>query len=332
MKKNILLLLSLCTISALSVVLFSCGDDDPPAKGQLSFATATTTVVESDGTVEVEITLNKAASEDFTIEYTLDGSAIEKSTVSANAAYDYEDLNEGEIEIKKGEKSAIIEFTLYSDGAIEDPETIEISIADVDSEKIEITRDDEFEITITQEDGILIGLEWGVGEGENYTDVDMDMILWAEDESSNLALTNIAAARLSVNSPEALFLPSAFLQDGNYGLSCIYYAGTPNPMNFKVTFIEIVNDAEASTTVRTGAYGPVNINNTWDAEDGQGAEPLLAITFKKSGGDYHDFSFITVHANGSRQGSFNTHPPFAKKVSAAPVMSSRLQRILKRLK
>lgn len=298
MKTNIILSLSLITAFAASVTLSSCGDDEPP-KRVLSFSNETLEAKESDGTLEVEVKLDKPATKDFTIQYTLDGTAVEKSTVDPEEeAYDYEDLNEGKISIKKGETTGIIELDLYSDPFLEDQETIEIKFASVDNNRIEFSTTEGIEVTLTQEDGLLIGLQWGVGTGENYTDVDMDMILWAQDETSKLVLTNIWAAQISFESPEALFLPTSFLNDGTYGLSCVYYSGSADPMNFKVTFIEIVNEKQASVTSKLATYTKANINGTWDNENG--AEPLLALTFKKSGADFLEFSNITVATSGSR--------------------------------
>jgi len=299
MKKNILLLLSLIFAFATSITLSSCGGDDEEPKRMLSFTDKTLEAKESDGTIEVEVKLDKPATKDLTIQYNLSGTAVEKSTVDPNEKpYDYEDLNEGEIKIKKGESAGVIEFDLYSDPFLDPTETIEIKFASVDDNRIEFSTTEVFEITLAQEDGLLIGLEWGVGIGENYTDVDMDLILWAQDETAKLVLTDLQSAEIGFESPEGFFLPTVFLQDGSYGLSCIYYSGSADPMNFKVTFIEIVNEKYASVTSKLATYTKNNINGTWDKENG--AEPLLALTFKKSGGDFHDFSDIIVSTSGSR--------------------------------
>jgi hypothetical protein len=233
----------------------------------------------------------------------LGGTAKDKVTAGTNSAYDYE-ITSGYLEtkIKKGETSGKILITLASDFSVEDDEIIEISIKSVDSENIELTRDDEIKITVTQEDGLVVLLEWGVGTGEHYTDVDMDLFLWAENNASTLGLTNVSAINSSPVSPEFFFVPTALLDDGDYGLSCNYYEGTANPMNFQVSFIKFVNETAGTAVVRKAAYTLDNVNPWYTS----GSDPLLVETFKKSGTDFSDFSEITVPDTLSRVSSHST--------------------------
>ena len=132
---------------------------------------------------------------------------------------DYSVVGEfGELDILKGETTGTIELDLLSDTDLEDDETIEISIEEVSSDGIEITRDDEITITLKQEDGLFVALLWGVGAGESYPDVDMDLFLWVENTSSVLGLTNYRGLNgsnysnwIGGNNPEYFFLPTSAL-------------------------------------------------------------------------------------------------------------------------
>ena len=305
-----LLILSAVTLCLFSLLLSSCKDDVPPAKPKLSFDKSSLTVNEADGEIEVKIKLDKGAFEDVKITYELSGSAVDKVTAGTTKAYDYEITSDYlEAEIVKGDSLAFIKVTLLSDFDVEEDETIQISIKDVDSENIEITRNDDIKITVKQENGMVVLLQWGVGVGEKYTDVDMDLFLWAKNTASQLVLTNIASANGSLASPEFFFLPTAVFNDGQYGLSCNYYDGKTDPMNFTVSFIKVVNGAATSTTVKKGTYTIANVN-AWDTSS---LDPLLVLTFDKTAGNFTNFSEITVPATGSRAGSTNKLPTTLKK-------------------
>ena len=283
------------------VFLSSCGEDEIPV-GNLSFAESTVTFNEADDIIEIEVTLNRPAHEDFTIDYSIDGTAIDKETSTTNS-YDFEILDDladyGEIEIEKGETTGIIQIKLWSDFAYENTETIEIKLEEVDSKFVQLTRDDEIEINIEQEDGLGIQLEWD----ETYTNVDMDLFWWAEDAAGDLGLTNISSTN-PATSPryEAIFIPNV-IDDGDYGISCNYYSGTANPMNFTVKYYKIVGGDDTLIAERNGTYDLDNIN-IWDDEV-NGTELLLAATYTKTGSNYSNFSdiLIDVDDTGSRSGN-----------------------------
>lgn len=333
MRKYSTLLLSAAALSAFSLVLSSCKDDEPPAKPKLSFASTTLTAKESDENLLIEIVLDKAASQEITIDFTLDGSAAEKVAAGTSSPYDYEVVSDyGEVTIAKGETTGTIEIDLLSDFDLEDDETIEIAIDKVSFEDIEITRDDEVTITVQQEDGLIAALEWGVGDGEDYKTVDMDLFLWAENTSAQLTLlpqfvglsgSTITNLRASYSSPEFFFLPTALLDDGSYGVSATYYEGTQDPMNFQLTYVPVVNGANGTIVTKKASYKLANIN-AWDAD---GAPlPLLAATFKKSGTGFTDFSEITVPPTSSRVGTGEKFE-FAKRQKGA-VVSEKLKKLL----
>jgi hypothetical protein len=299
MRKYSILFVAGVVLLFFSAMLSSCKKNhEDPVKPKLSFSEVTRTVKESDGDIEITMTLDQPAPEAIDITYELSGTAFDK--VSHPNDYDYEITSSYlDTKIKKGETSGKILISLFSDFDIDNGEVIEISIKSTDSDNIEITRDDEIKITVEQEDGLGISLAWSVGAGENYTDVDMDLLLWVEDDNSTLVLTSVGSAA-SGTSPknEFLFLPTAPIPDGNYGLSCIYYAGTPDPMNFAVFYEKLTNGVVGTAVQRLASYHPVNINNTWDQTGG--ADPLLVATFTKSGSDFTNFSEITVPPAGSR--------------------------------
>lgn len=293
------LIISVFTLTVFGLLFSSCKEDEPPAKPKLSFDKSSLTVNEGDGEIEIKIKLDKGAFEDFTIAYELTGTAVDKVAAGTTKAYDYEITSDYlETEIVKGDSIGFIKIKLYSDLSIEEDEMIQISIKDVDTENIEITRNDDIKITVKQEDGMVVALQWGIGAGEKYTDVDMDLFLWAKDASGEFGLTGIASANAGFASPEYFFLPFKPFTDGNYGLSCNYYEGKQTPMNFVVSFIKFVGGAEKPAINKKGTYTLANVN-PWDTSK---IDPLLVLTFDKVGTDFTNFSEITVPADKSRQG------------------------------
>ena len=300
MKKIAFYGLSLMLVAGLVVGLPSCKEDEPVIPPKLSFGDKTLTFKESDGEVEIELVLDKAAATDIEIDYTISGTALEKVKAGANATYDYEITSDYlETKILKGETTGIITLEFFSDLDLEEDESIEIQIEDVIGADIEITRDDEVNIMLKQEDGLLMVLEWGVGVGESYKDVDMDLILWATSTTtSTLVPTQLGAFSSSFVSPEFFFLPTAVLPDGTYGWSCNYYSGTVDPMNFQVVYRTWINDVPTIVATKKGTYKLANINPYDDKVKGT---PLqLAMTFKKAGTGFNTFTDITIPAAGSR--------------------------------
>ena len=288
MRKYSVLLLSALALGSFVFVLSSCDDDEPAAPPQLSFAVSELTVKESDANLQIQVVLDKPASEDITIEYSIGGTAKDDVSAGTTAPADYEVVTDYlELEIPEGETTGIIELDLYSDSDYEDDETIELAIEEVDSDAIEITRDDDIVITVQQEDGMIVGSGMGnVGDGENYTDVDMDLFLWGENASATLVRSNYVglagnqytSLRGSFQSPEFFFLPYAGVDDGMFGISATYYEGTADPMNFNMVFIEYVNGVEAAPVTKPGTYTLANINK-WDEDDA--IDPILIMKFKK---------------------------------------------------
>lgn len=297
MQKSITYLSSLATVVVLSVALSSCKDDDPPVKPKVSFAASTMTVKESDGTIEIEVLLDKPSPKDISIEYSLDGSATDKASVGTNEAYDYEitDDDPGEINIDKGESKGVITISLSSDGFIEDPEDIEIQLESA-TEGIELTRDDEIKITIEQEDGLIVALYWPAPSTTAYADMDMLVRYGASVPNWETNFFD-ASLRDGYQGPEFVFFPKT-LDNAAFGMSYIYYDGTIDPLNFTVRFIDLVNGAiepESGFQVFTGTYTAANKNKYTDLNTTH-----VVQTFVKSGDSFTNISNITAPASGSR--------------------------------
>lgn len=303
---------------ALTAMLVACGDDKEakPKKRNLSFATPTATYNEADGTIEIEVVLDKPAKEDITIDFSIAGGTARDSETAEEQELptDYEILNDDfEIEIEEGELTGIIEIELRSDILLEEDETIEIQLDQVSSENVILsTTDNEVEITLTQEQGMFVALAW---DDDLHGDVDLDMFLWLQDENGDLAALNFSGREEvifegelllvptsligSFASPEYFFLPTALIDDGDMGLGCTYYAGpAATEVEFEVAFIEVLEGGvEGDNTVLEGVLTEANINK-WDDET-LGTELQVAVTFTKSGDTFSDFA-IDVPAIGSR--------------------------------
>jgi hypothetical protein len=296
-------------LAAGTVFLSSCSKDDgkdpEPENATLSFEVTELTVNEADGEVEITLSLDNPAPEDFTVEYEVSGTAREKVTnPTSGGAYDYEIVGgPGELDFDEGDETATITLKMYSDFSLESlttPETIILSIEDVDSDKIEISRDDEMEISLKQEDGTLVALFWGPSDSETYDDVDMDLIFWAKDDGGELQPTNLASAFISEEPPEFIFFPKVF-DDDTYGFSYTYYGGTADPMKFSVIFAEVIDgeaEAEEDQELFEGEYTLDNINGTWDQEGG--APLVLAQTFDMEDNVFTNFSALNIEETSSR--------------------------------
>ncbi len=309
MRKVSALLVSVTILLGFGLFVSSCDDDEPPVPPNLSFALKTLTAIESDANLLIEVVLDKPASEDITIDYSLGGTAIDDVTAGNTADPDYEIVGEYlEVEIKKGETKGIIEIDLYSDGLLEDDETIEISIEDVDSDQIEITRDDEIIITVEQEDGLIILLEWPAPTVDKTAD--MDIILRAGQTTTTWdGILNLSADG-SFQGPEFVFVPKAAVFPA-YGLSYVYYEGSLDPLTFTATFIDFANGAAEAVATRESfeaTYTAAN-KNPWTSATIN--TTIVVQTFLKTGGAFTSPSAITVPVTGSRIGSSdNFKSPF----------------------
>lgn len=333
MRKYSNLLMSACVMFAGALTISACKDDDPPVPPSVAFEASTRTVKESDGTIEVKVVLDKPAPEDITVKYTIGGTAVEEVAAAGQHASDYAISSDyKEVKIAKGATEGIIELELFSDTDLEDDETITLAIASVTPVDVKPAVPDDITITVKQEDGLIVALTWGE-EGVAYTDVDMDLILWVTNNAGTLVPnfqflgysgdynTNLVEA--FTPRIEYFFFPGV-VADGTYGISANYYSGTREPMKFTVTYVEVVNGAEAASVDKQGTYTLQNIN-AWTEENAP--QVLLAGTFKKVGSDFTDFSDLTIAATGSRSGSFDVPSGIQRKHGSFSINSS-LSKIL----
>jgi hypothetical protein len=299
MKKYTVLLLSSLVLALFSFSFSSCKDDEPIVKPKLSFAQSTVTVSESSIPIEVEVVLDKPAPEDITITYTLGGSAIDRITGDANNINsDYEITSDYlEVEIKAGETTGIIEITLYSDFAFENTEAINISIEDVDSNEIEITRSDETQIVIQQQDGMIVLLEWPRVGLDSLAD--MDIVLRVGSTPTTFEDIVNTSADDSFSDAELVFLPKS-PNIPFYGLSYVYFEGTYKKLPFTATFIDWINgtaEPEAQRQSFNAFYSKANINR-WTSQTIN--TTLVVQTLGKSSSGFGTPSNIIVPPSGSR--------------------------------
>jgi hypothetical protein len=310
------------------LMIVSCKKDEaPPAKPKLSFKEATRTVIESDGTIEVKMKLDKGAFEDFSVSYELTGTALDKVTAGTTKAYDYEITSDYlTAKIVKGDSIGIIKLKLLSDLSIEDDETIVISIKTVDSDKIEITRNDDIKITLKQEDGLIILLEWpapSVSTGQ----ADMDILLRVGQNTSTWDGVLTGSVQENFTGPEFIFIPK-IASFPAYGLSYVYYDGTLDPLEFTATFIDLKDGVVEPVSQRQPfkqTYTALNKNKWTDVNS-----TIVVQTFLKTNGAFTAPSSINVPTSGSRIESTNTFPSTFKKEIGPPSKSDLILQFLNR--
>lgn len=155
MKNYPAYMLSVALLAALVFGFSSCKEDEPAVPPKLSFSSATMTVTEGDGVIEVPLNLDKPYGKKLTIEYTLGGTAKDQDAVGTADA-DYKVVGDhGVVVIESGTTSGVIKLELYDDAIFEADETIEISILDTNTSDVEIGDNDDIEITITNDDAQL---------------------------------------------------------------------------------------------------------------------------------------------------------------------------------
>ena len=327
MRKCRILLISIVSLSLFILLMSSCKKShETPVKPKLSFSEATKTVKESDGTIDITMTLDKPSPEAVSITYELSGTAVDKVTAGTNAAYDYEITSSYlETKIKKGETIGTISVKLYSDFNLEDNEDIQIAIKNTDSQNIEITRDDNIKITVTQEDGLIVLLEWPAPTVDSLAD--MDILLRAGQNTATWDGILSGSAKGSFTGPEPIFIPKV-LDFPAYGLSYTYYDGTFHKLDFTATFVDFANGAvepEAQQQVFNATYTAANKNKWTDANT-----TVVVQTFEKVSGAFTAPSAIAVPSSGSRIGSQGHLSSTIIKQSESAATSNLILPFLKR--
>ena len=299
-------------VTADNEIVITITNDD--AQAVASFVNTTMTLNEADGAdgpIGITVQLDNPASGNMIVEYTLDGTALDSLFASKEeippSYYDYyidgevsyaDGVVSGELVIPNGQTSADIMIQLFSDFRFEDDETIEITLTP--SGSTDVGTNSTITITVTQEDGKLIGLLWE----PSYTDVDMDMFLWVGADLDNLdGVLATALTPRTTPQEELIFIPttiSSGITEAAFGLSYVYYEGTADPMNFEVHFIDLIAgefEIADERDVFAATYTAANIN-AWDQQSGN--DPLIIQTFRIVDGQYVDLTDITVPATGSR--------------------------------
>lgn len=297
------------------------GNDDLGAK--VSFASASQTVNENSGLVEVEITLDAPASQALTVSYSFnrdlgdDTPAVDSVYAFGEGIppwfYDFyvEGNSTGQLTVPAGATSAKIPLRILSDFYLEDDEIIEINLTAVTGGG-QLGTATKHTITVLQEDGRIIALFWD----PNHTDVDMDLILWIGEDENTLEVWATSINASTTVKQEVLFIPKVFSDgvDATYGLSFVYYEGTANPMNFEVHHVDFADsefEADGDRNIYASSYTLANLN-PWET-----ADDLVHIeqTFRTVSGAFTDLSAITVPTSGSRMKTYKIPEKFVRKAS-----------------
>lgn len=311
MQKSISSLLMFFVLLVFSLAMTSCKDDEPE-KFNMTFSAATLTAKESDTEISVEIKLDKPAPSDITVKFKLSGTAFDDVRAEAEDDYaDYEvDGEYDEIVIKQGETTTSIKLVPYSDDVIEDDETIIVTVTEVDNVNVIFDATEISTITLQQEDGLIIYLEWPESNIANKF-VDMDMIVRiGETVNSYNGIITGSIYRSYEIEYEFSFIPKTYIgtyfgltySNTTYGISYTYYDGERDPLIFTSTFIDLINgvvEPVDSRQVFTGNYTLANLNK-WTEGTSPAYPSIIAQTFRNVGGSYVEFSDITTPASGSR--------------------------------
>lgn len=290
-------------LTAEDEVVITVTNDDEQLTANFTATTATVNEVDGiEGLFEVAVQLDKTATSNVTIEYTLAGTALDSTFAFAEGIpasyYDYY-INgvTGQVVVPAGQSTANIEIQLYSDFRYENDETIEITLTG--STAAQIGTSNKMTITVKQQDGKVIALVWD----EAHTNVDMDMFLWIGEDLTTLdGVIATAIVPSTTVRQEIIFIPKAFtdgITEAAFGLSYVYYSGTANPMNFEAHFVDFAAgalEAEATRDIYAASYTLDNIN-AWDETE---INPAIVQTFRVVNGEYVDITDITVPASGSR--------------------------------
>jgi hypothetical protein len=122
---------SLLALAVVGVSLSACKDDDGDSPNTVSFVNSSLSINEDDGTVEVEVKLDRAADQDIVVGYDISGTAADREDTGASGSYDFQiSSDRGELTISKGETTATINISIEQDGIFEEDETIELELSE----------------------------------------------------------------------------------------------------------------------------------------------------------------------------------------------------------
>jgi hypothetical protein len=293
-------------ITAENKIVITITNDDSETKA--TFVNSSMTAKESDGLIEVEVKLDKAYPSDVTYNFELAGTAIDTVAGTTEGIHPrywdyYVEGSAATITIPAGQTSASIKIQLFTDFTMEDRETIEITLKEDAGHAI--STNGKITINVDQEDGKVIFLGWAE---EN---VDMDMVLHIKQ--SNGEFRAVAAELWKDTDPELMIIPSV-IESASFGTSYVYYSGGEGDLNFKVRFIDFINNVfepEATQEIFEAKYTKENKNKY----DTSGLDWIVVQTFDQVEGALANISAIVVPTAGSRMDMKTSLIPEAFKKS-----------------
>jgi hypothetical protein len=282
-------------IGELSLMEITISNNDDKVKA--SFTNTTLNVTEGDGIVEIQIPLDKAATQSSTIQYTLGGNTAVDSITGTSSTpripADYAIVGQsGTVSVNKDATVAKIRARIYSDFYFDPEESFTITLTG--GSGIDLGANTTLTVNILQENGTIAELYWD----ESYTDVDMDMFLWLGNATNPLELW-AASTFASPEPPEQIFIPDSFNDGTLGGMSYVYWGGSADPMEFSVLFADFIDgevEPEANFQIFEGSYTAANKNAWVNLDDITEIEQ----TFEIQGGTFVNFSAIQTPASGSR--------------------------------
>jgi hypothetical protein len=260
MKKSISNILFALTLPAM---ILGCDSDDDDFSATADFAGVGSSAVETDGTITIPFR---------------NASSVSASDITIGG-----DAEEGTDYTIVGVTSEGVEIQVLDENEPEERETIRLMFNGSNGNAVHTVN------LLSEDEGKFdIDLTWPSG----IAAADMDLLLWWYDEEHE---TWVAVAQSWGSTFEHLRLDWRNNVDGTYGLTYNYYAGTPDPLDFKVTFTPTIN-----TLINEGtAPLEFNVRYTGANEDDSGDYHIVQ-TFEKSGYRFSDFSDVEVPASGSR--------------------------------
>jgi hypothetical protein len=309
----------------LSLVIFSCGEDELP-KSTIEFDQdqhdgGELSILESNGTVtsfhpllyqddsgntgtgveyQIEINLNRSAAETTVIRFSTSGSATRSTATELG---DFDILTDGDlVVIEKGEQSATLDLVIYEDYDFEIEsgtdlfEMFTIELEEVVAGTGKLGEFTTFDVYIYEDDPIVF-LSWDPLDitGTDGGGVDMDLLVWLNEEQ-------LTASASPGDTYEGISLPAGF-PNAQYGFSYTYYSGSSNNLEFYVDIINLGGNLNGSPDSKayTKVYTQANINEY----DVSGMSPIIVQTMNKSGLNYTNLTDIAVPSSGSRVATGN---------------------------
>jgi len=247
----------------MTVLFMSCQDNNNSQP--TGFDVAASTGAEDAGTQSATLKLNKAATNDVTVSFTV------KGTAALNG--DYTLLTPSPLTVKAGASTAQIDFKIIDDAIIESTDKkITFEITGVTGQTLDTNSDRlTYTYTITDNDkiptdGMQVDLTWDLGEGIDIDSANLDLYL-----VYNVVVENNEITSLDVNedifsentSGFESYVISSKVKDTEYYVAAVYKDGSI-AVPFTLGFSNEANGSSQSagsfksTEVGTALfYGPI---------------------------------------------------------------------------